>query len=89
MAITKDQKTATIKKHARGKTDTGSPEVQVGILTERINELNGHFLKNPKDNHSRRGMLMLVSKRRSLLDYLRRVDADRYKKLVSAVGIRK
>ena len=71
MSITAERKQELIKEHARGKGDTGSPEVQVAILTERINNLTEHFKTHAKDNHSRRGLLMMVNKRRSLLDYLR------------------
>jgi len=70
-------------------TDTGSPEVQVAILTERINGLQGHFKKHEKDHHSRRGLLMLVSQRRSLLDYLRRKSPDRYQTLIQRLGLRR
>jgi len=89
MSITTERKQALIKDHARGKGDTGSPEVQVAILTERINNLTQHFKSHAKDNHSRRGLLMLVNKRRSLLDYLRRKDEQRYTDLISKLGLRK
>ena len=89
MSITAERKQALIKKHARDKGDTGSPEVQVAILTERINNLTTHFKSHAKDNHSRRGLLMLVNKRRSLLDYLRRKDAERYTDLIAKLGLRK
>ena len=89
MSITAERKQALIKDHARGKGDTGSPEVQVAILTERINNLTQHFKSHAKDNHSRRGLLMLVNKRRSLLDYLRRKDETRYTDLISKLGLRK
>src|SRR6476646_2981759 len=89
MSITAERKEALIKEHAQGKGDTGSPEVQVAILTERINNLTTHFKSHAKDNHSRRGLLMLVNKRRSLLDYLRRKDADRYTGLIAKLGLRK
>ena len=89
MSITAERKTALIKEHARGKADTGSPEVQVAILTERINNLTQHFKTHAKDNHSRRGLLMLVNKRRSLLDYLRGEDEDRYTGLIAKLGLRK
>ena len=74
---------------ARAATDTGSPEVQVAILTERIANLTGHFKTHAKDNHSRRGLLMLVNKRRSLLDYLKRIDLERYQALIAKLGLRK
>ena len=89
MSITVERKQALIKDHARGKGDTGSPEVQVAILTERINNLTQHFKSHAKDNHSRRGLLMLVNQRRSLLDYLRRNDEQRYTDLIGKLGLRK
>jgi small subunit ribosomal protein S15 len=89
MSITAERKQALIKEHAQGKGDTGSPEVQVAILTERINNLTQHFKGHARDNHSRRGLLMMVNKRRSLLDYLRREDEDRYTGLISKLGLRK
>ena len=89
MSITAERKGKLIKEHAREKGDTGSPEVQVAILTERINNLTEHFKAHAKDNHSRRGLLMLVNKRRSLLDYLRRKDETRYTGLIAKLGLRK
>jgi small subunit ribosomal protein S15 len=89
MSITAERKTALIKEHARGSDDTGSPEVQVAILTERINNLTQHFKSHAKDNHSRRGLLMMVNQRRSLLDYLRRKDEQRYTDLIGKLGLRK
>ena len=89
MSITAERKQALIKEHARGNGDTGSPEVQVAILTERINNLTQHFKSHAKDNHSRRGLLMLVNQRRSLLDYLRRKDEQRYTDLIGKLGLRK
>ena len=89
MSVTAERKQEIIKKNARGKTDTGSPEVQVAILTERINNLTEHFKTHAKDNHSRRGLLMLVNKRRSLLDYLKREDNARYTQLIAKLGLRK
>ena len=89
MSITAEKKQELIKKHARGSDDTGSPEVQVAILTERIVNLTEHFKTHAKDNHSRRGLLMLVNKRRSLLDYLKREDAARYSDLITKLGLRK
>jgi small subunit ribosomal protein S15 len=89
MSITAERKGALIKEHGQGKGDTGSPEVQVAILTERINNLTGHFKTHAKDNHSRRGLLMLVNQRRSLLDYLRGKDAQRYTDLIAKLGLRK
>ena len=89
MSITAERKTALIKEYAQKEGDTGSPEVQVAILTERINNLTGHFKGHAKDNHSRRGLLMMVNKRRSLLDYLRKTDGDRYTALIAKLGLRK
>ena len=89
MSITAEKKQELIKTHARGSEDTGSPEVQVAILTERITNLTEHFKSHAKDNHSRRGLLMLVNKRRSLLDYLKREDAARYSDLITKLGLRK
>ena len=76
MSTAPERKTALIKKHARGKGDTGSPEVQVALLTDRINHLTAHFEKHVKDHHSRRGLLMMVNNRRSLLSYLKKTNAD-------------
>lgn len=78
-----------IAKFARAKGDTGSPEVQVALLTTRINELTDHFKKHVKDHHGRRGLLRMVSKRRSLLDYLKRTNLDSYRKLIDTLGLRK
>ena len=89
MSITAERKTALIKEHARSEGDTGSPEVQVASLTERINNLTQHFKGHAKDNHSRRGLLMMVNQRRSLLDYLRREDESRYTGLIAKLGLRK
>ncbi|GAA0453381.1 MULTISPECIES: 30S ribosomal protein S15 [Sphingomonas] len=89
MSITPERKEALINEHARESGDTGSPEVQVAILTERISNLTEHFKTHAKDNHSRRGLLMLVNKRRSLLDYLRKKDAERYTALIAKLGLRK
>ena len=89
MSITTERKDALIKEHGRAKGDTGSPEVQVAILTERIINLTEHFKTHAKDNHSRRGLLMLVNQRRSLLDYLRGRDAERYTDLIAKLGLRK
>ena len=89
MSITVERKQALIKEHARGKGDTGSPEVQIAILTSRIQTLTDHFKAHAKDNHSRRGLLMMVNKRRSLLDYLRREDETRYTDLIAKLGLRK
>ena len=89
MSITTERKEALINEHGRGTGDTGSPEVQVAILTERITNLTGHFKTHAKDNHSRRGLLMMVNQRRSLLDYLRREDEQRYLGLIAKLGLRK
>ena len=89
MSITAEKKQQLIKEHARGSEDTGSPEVQVAILTERIVNLTEHFKTHAKDNHSRRGLLMMVNKRRSLLDYLKRTDVQRYSDLIAKLGLRK
>lgn len=89
MSITAERKAEVIKTHAKKEGDTGSPEVQVGILSERINNLTEHFKKHVKDNHSRRGLLKLVSQRRQLLDYLKRSDEGRYRDLIQKLGIRR
>jgi len=89
MSITAERKQEVIKEHARDKNDTGSPEVQIAILTSRIQTLTEHFKGHAKDNHSRRGLLMMVNKRRSLLDYLRKEDAQRYTDLIAKLGLRK
>ncbi len=89
MSITAERKQALIKEHGRKSDDTGSPEVQVAILTDRINTLTDHFKTHAKDNHSRRGLLMMVNKRRSLLDYLRGEDEKRYTDLIAKLGLRK
>ena len=89
MSITAERKEKLIKEHGRGKGDTGSPEVQVAILTERIQNLTQHFKTHAKANHSRRGLLMLVNQRRSLLDYLRHNDEQRYTDIIAKLGLRK
>ena len=89
MSITAERKQALIKDNAVKKNDTGSPEVQVAILSERISNLTEHFKGHHKDNHSRRGLLMLVNKRRSLLDYLKKKDQSRYEALIAKLGLRK
>jgi small subunit ribosomal protein S15 len=89
MSITTERKAALIKEHGRGKDDTGSPEVQIAILTSRITTLTEHFKTHRKDNHSRRGLLLMVNKRRALLDYLRREDEQRYTDLIAKLGLRK
>ena len=89
MSITTERKSELIKKFATKEGDTGSPEVQVAILTERINNLTEHFQTNKKDNHSRRGLLTMVATRRKLLDYVKRKDEARYTTLIEALGIRR
>lgn len=89
MSIAAERKQALVKKHARKKGDTGSPEVQVALLTERINHLTAHFEKHVKDHHSRRGLLMMVSNRRRLLDYLKRENPAAYEKLIGELNLRK
>jgi small subunit ribosomal protein S15 len=89
MTLSVEQKADVVKKHARAKNDTGSPEVQVAILSARISELGGHFEKNKKDHHSRRGLLKMVTQRRQLLDYLKRKDEGRYSQLISTLGLRR
>jgi small subunit ribosomal protein S15 len=78
-----------IEEHKRGENDTGSPEVQVALLTARIEQLTGHFKTHKQDHHSRRGLLMMVNRRRSLLDYLKRKDNERYKALIEKLGLRR
>ncbi|MBY0355927.1 MAG: 30S ribosomal protein S15 [Rickettsiales bacterium] len=89
MSITAERKTTVIKEYAIKKEDTGSPEVQVALLTERINNLTGHFQTHKKDHHSRRGLLILVGRRRRLLDYVKTKDESRYLKLIEKLNIRK
>ncbi len=89
MSIQAERKQSLIQKHARKKGDTGSAEVQVALLTERINQLTGHFEKHVKDHHSRRGLLMMVNNRRRLLSYLKKTDVSSYEKLIGELGLRK
>ena len=89
MNISKDRKTEIIDSYKTRPGDTGSPEVQVALLSERIEHLTEHFKTHRKDHHSRRGLLMMVGTRRRLLDYLKRTDADRYKEVINKLGIRK
>lgn len=89
MSITPERKAELIKEHATKSGDTGSPEVQVAILTERIKNLTDHFKGHKKDNHSRRGLLKMVSQRRRLLDYTRGKSEERYKTLITSLGIRR
>jgi small subunit ribosomal protein S15 len=87
--ITKEKKAEIISQYGRKTGDTGSPEVQIAILTERITELTDHLQKNPKDHHSRRGLLMMVGHRRGLLDYLKSSDLESYRSLIDKLGLRK
>ena len=89
MSITKDRKTELIQQFKRGENDTGSPEVQIALLTSRINELTGHMRQHKKDFSSRRGLLKLVSQRADLLKYLRQTDRDRYLAVIGKLGLRK
>jgi small subunit ribosomal protein S15 len=87
--ITAEAKKEIIEKYGRSEGDTGSPEVQVALLTARINDLNEHFKTHPKDHHSRRGLLKMVGQRRNLLAYLKNKDIERYRKLIESLGLRK
>ena len=87
--ISAEKKTAIIKEYATKEGDTGSPEVQVAVLTARIEELTAHLKSHPQDTHSRRGMYKMIGKRRGLLDYLKKVDIERYRSLIERLGIRK
>ena len=87
--ITAEAKKEIIEKYGRANGDTGSPEVQVALLTARINDLNEHFKTHPKDHHSRRGLLKMVGQRRNLLAYLKSKDIERYRKLIESLGLRK
>ena len=89
MAVTHNQKAELVKEYQRAKDDTGSPEVQVAILTERINSLTEHFKAHKKDHHSRRGLLMLIGKRRGLIGYLQKKDPERYRTIIDKLGIRR
>ena len=89
MSVTPERKNALINENATNPKDTGSPEVQIAILTERITNLTEHFKMHKKDNHSRRGLLKLVSTRRTLLDYVKRKDEPRYKGIITKLGIRR
>ncbi|HEX9159046.1 MAG TPA: 30S ribosomal protein S15 [Rhizomicrobium sp.] len=89
MSITPERKQSLIQEYATGTGDTGSPEVQVAVLSERINNLTEHFKTHVKDNHSRRGLIKMVSQRRRLLDYVRAVDQKRYEGLISRLGLRR
>ena len=87
--MTKIEKNEIIKTYARHEGDTGSPEVQIAVLTKRINDLTEHLRSNKKDHHSRRGLLKMVGQRRSLLNYLTKIDIERYRSIIAALGIRK
>lgn len=89
MALHQDEKREIVAKFARGENDTGSPEVQIALLTTRINQLQGHFADHKHDHHSRRGLLKMVGQRRRMLAYLRRQDVERYRVLIQALGLRK
>jgi small subunit ribosomal protein S15 len=89
MAVNNDQKAQLVKDYQRAAGDTGSPEVQVALLTARITDLTEHFKTHVKDHHSRRGLLRMVSRRRKLLDYLKRADVDKYRRLIDRLGLRK
>ena len=89
MAVTTADKARIVGQYQRAQGDTGSPEVQIALLTERINGLTDHFKANVKDFHSRRGLLKMVSQRRSLLDYLKRSNADQYRSIIERLGLRK
>ena len=89
MAVTMNQKAQVVQDYQRAKGDTGSPEVQVALLTARITDLTEHFKTHVKDHHSRRGLLRMVSRRRKLLDYLKRANADKYRQLIDRLGLRK
>jgi small subunit ribosomal protein S15 len=89
MALSPEIKTSIIATHKRSESDTGTPEVQVALLTERISQLTGHFKTHPKDHHSRRGLLKLVGQRRRLLNYLKNSDIERYRSLIGALNLRK
>jgi small subunit ribosomal protein S15 len=89
MSLNAEQKAALVAEYAQSEGDTGSPEVQVALLTTQINHLQGHFKKHIHDHHSRRGLLRMVSQRRKLLDYLKRKDAERYQSLIAKLGLRR
>ena len=89
MSLSTDKKSEVVKKFQKHEGDTGSPEVQVALLTERVTHLTEHLKNNPKDHHSRRGLLLMVGQRRALLDYLKRSKLDRYRKLIETLGLRR
>ena len=89
MSLSSESKSTIIADYARGESDTGSPEVQVALLSAQITELTGHFSEHKKDHHSRQGLLKMVNKRRKLLDYLKQKDQDRYRELIKRLGLRR
>ena len=89
MALSPEQKAAIVKEYAQSEGDTGSPEVQVALLTENINQLQAHFKEHAHDHHSRRGLIRMVNSRRKLLDYLKRKDLERYASLIKRLGLRR
>ncbi len=89
MSLSNEQKAEIVKKYGKGENDTGSPEVQVALLSENINALSGHFKEHIHDHHSRRGLLRMVSQRRKLLDYLKKKDVERYRAIIASLGLRK
>lgn len=89
MAMSAEQKQQIVAEYARGTNDTGSPEVQVALLTHRINDLSGHFQEHKQDKHSRRGLVRMVNSRRKLLDYLKNKDVERYRDLIKRLGLRR
>jgi small subunit ribosomal protein S15 len=89
MPLSTERKSSIVKEYARGDADTGSPEVQVALLSARITDLTEHFSEHKRDHHSRKGLLMLVNKRRKLLDYLKKKDQDRYQDLIKRLGLRR
>ena len=89
MAVLTEKKAEIVKEYQRGQGDTGSPEVQIALLTARINDLTPHFKANTKDHHSRRGLLRMVSRRRKLLDYFKRTNPEGYRELIARLGLRK
>jgi len=89
MSMSAEQKAKVVAEYKRGDNDTGSPEVQVALLTARINHLTGHFSEHKQDNHSRRGLVRMVNSRRKLLDYLKKKDVERYRDLISRLGLRR
>lgn len=89
MSMSAEEKAKIVEEYKRGDSDTGSPEVQVALLTARINHLTGHFAEHKQDNHSRRGLVRMVNSRRKLLDYLKKKDVERYRELISRLGLRR